>query len=316
MSERHACGLAQVCRATVRYQAHGRDDDDVRQRLRELAALRKRFGYRRLHMLLQREGMLVNHKRVHRLYREEGLSLRRRKRKRLTSEGRGPGEAASGPNQVWSLDFVSDCLSVGRRLKLLTVVDTYTRESLAIEVDTSIGGEHMARVLDRVIAARGAQPEEIVMDNGPEMTSRALDQWAYERGVQAALHRARQAGAERLHREFQRSPARRVSQPALVPQRRRRPADRRRLASGLQSGATPQRPGRANARRVPSRDYAIRSRCAKPRTSRSQFGLVSGGRSKTRRYPHHRFSFETGQVCHDLAEVTMVGRFKLILNQD
>jgi putative transposase len=183
MSERHACGLAQVCRATVRYQAHGRDDDDVRQRLRELAALRKRFGYRRLHMLLQREGMLVNHKRVHRLYREEGLSLRRRKRKRLTSEGRGPGEAASGPNQVWSLDFVSDCLSVGRRLKLLTVVDTYTRESLAIEVDTSIGGEHMARVLDRVIAARGAQPEEIVMDNGPEMTSRALDQWAYERGV-------------------------------------------------------------------------------------------------------------------------------------
>ncbi len=151
--------------------------------LRELAALRKRFGYRRLHTLLRREGMLVNHKRVHRLYREEGLSLRRRKRKRLTSEGRGPGEAASGPNQVWSLDFVSDCLSVGRRLKLLTVVDTYTRESLAIEVDTSISGERVARVLDRVIAARGAQPEEIVMDNGPEMTSRALDQWAYERGV-------------------------------------------------------------------------------------------------------------------------------------
>ena len=183
MSERRACGLAVVCRATVRYRAHGDDGESVRTRLRELAALRKRFGYRRLGVLLRREGVLVNHKRVYRLYREEGLSLRRRKRKRLTSEGRGPGELASRANQVWSLDFVSDALAPGRRLKLLTLVDTYTRESLAIEVDTSIGGERMARVLDRVIAERDAQPEEIVMDNGPEMTSRALDQWAYERGV-------------------------------------------------------------------------------------------------------------------------------------
>ena len=183
MSERRACGLAQVCRATVRYQAHGPEDEPVRQRLRELAALRKRFGYRRLGLLLRREGVLVNHKRVYRLYREEGLSLRRRKRKRLTSEGRGPGEAASGPDEVWSLDFVSDCTAKSRRLKLLTVVDTFTRESLAIEVDTSISGERVARVLDRVIAERGAQPEEIVMDNGPELTGRALDQWAYERGI-------------------------------------------------------------------------------------------------------------------------------------
>jgi putative transposase len=183
MSERRACGLAQVCRATVRYQARQRDDGDVRQRLRELAALRKRFGYRRLGLLLRREGVMVNHKRVYRLYREEGLSIRRRKRKRLTSEGRGPGELASRPNEVWSLDFVSDATAPGRRLKLLTIVDTFTRESLAVEVDTSISGERMARVLDRVIADRGAQPQEIVLDNGPEMTSRALDQWAYERGI-------------------------------------------------------------------------------------------------------------------------------------
>jgi putative transposase len=183
MSERHACGLAQVCRATVRYEAHGAADESVRQRLRELAALRKRFGYRRLCTLLRREGVLVNHKRVYRLYREEGLSLRRRKRKRLTSEGRGPGELAGGPNEVWSLDFVSDCTATSRRLKLLTIVDTFTREALAIEVDTSISGERVARVLDRVIAERGAQPDEIVIDNGPEMTSRALDQWAYERGI-------------------------------------------------------------------------------------------------------------------------------------
>ena len=183
LSERRACGLADVCRATVRYQAHGQEDESVRQRLRELAALRKRFGYRRLGLLLRREGVLVNHKRVYRLYREEGLSLRRRKRKRLRGEGRGPGEAATGPDEVWSLDFVSDATATSRRLKLLTVVDTFTRESLAIEVDTSIGGERVARVLDRVITERSAQPEEIVMDNGPELTSRALDQWAYERGV-------------------------------------------------------------------------------------------------------------------------------------
>jgi putative transposase len=183
LSERRASGLAQVCRATVRYQAHGPEDESIRQRLRELAALRKRFGYRRLYVLLRREGVVVNHKRVYRLYREEGLSLRRRKRKRLTSEGRGPGEAATAPNEVWSLDFVSDATAPGHRLKLLTLVDTFTRESLAIEVDTSIGGERMARVLDRVIATRGSQPAEIVMDNGPEMTSRALDQWAYERGI-------------------------------------------------------------------------------------------------------------------------------------
>jgi putative transposase len=183
LSERRACGLAVVCRATVRYQTRRSDDESVRLRLRELAALRKRFGYRRLGVLLRREGVMVNHKRVYRLYREEGLSLRRRKRKRLTSEGRGPGEAATRPDQVWSLDFVSDALAPGRRLKLLTVVDTYTRESLVVEVDTSISGERMTRVLDRVIAERQAQPEEIVMDNGPEMTSRALDQWAYERGI-------------------------------------------------------------------------------------------------------------------------------------
>ena len=98
---------------------------------------------------------------------------------------------------MWSLDFVSDCTATSRQLRLLTIVDTYTKESLAIEVDTSIGGERVARVLDRVIAERGAQPEEIVMDNGPELISRALGQWAYERGVRLAFHRGRQAGLQR-----------------------------------------------------------------------------------------------------------------------
>ena len=181
-SERRACGLVGISRSSCRYQGNGRDDGPLKERLRELAAERRRFGYRRLHVLLCREGWAVNHKRVYRIYREEGLCVRRRGRKRVSRERR-PAQAATGPNQHWSLDFVSDALSWGRKIRLLTVVDAFTRESLAIEVDTSLSGVRVARVLDRVIGERGRAPEEIVLDNGPELTSRALDQWAYERGV-------------------------------------------------------------------------------------------------------------------------------------
>lgn len=124
----------------------------------------------------------MNHKRIYRLYRDEGLSVRRKGRKRVSRE-RVPALAPSGPNECWSLDFVSDGLAWGRRIRMLTIVDAFTRESLAIEVDTSLPGVRVARVLDRVIAERGATPAEITLDNGPELTSRALDQWAYERGV-------------------------------------------------------------------------------------------------------------------------------------
>jgi len=126
---------------------------------------------------------MVNHKRVYGLYREEGLSVRRRGRKRVSREARMPALAPSGPNQCWSLDFMSDALSWGRRIRLLTVEDAYTRESLAIEVDTSLSGVRVARVLDRVIEEREGMPVEITLDNGPELTSWALDQWAYEPGV-------------------------------------------------------------------------------------------------------------------------------------
>lgn len=182
-SERRACGLVSVGRSTARYLAHGRSDAAIRARLRELAAEKRRYGYRRLHVLLRREGMLVNHKCVERIYREEGLSVRRRKRKRAAGARAETWLPATHPDQRWSLDFVSDALWWGRKLRMLTVVDTYTRESLAIEVDTSLSGARVARVLDRVIDERGARPDEIVMDNGPELTSKALDQWAYERGV-------------------------------------------------------------------------------------------------------------------------------------
>ncbi len=166
----------------MRYARHGRDDRPIRARLLELAALKRRYGYRRLCVLLRREGMLVNHKCVERIYREEGLSVRKRKRKRAAGIRAETWEPATKPDQRWSLDFVSDALCWGRKLRMLTVVDTYTRESLAIEVDTSLSGARVARVLDRVLSERAA-PGEIVMDNGPELTSKALDQWAYERGV-------------------------------------------------------------------------------------------------------------------------------------
>jgi putative transposase len=182
LSERRACGLLATHRSTARYRAHGRSDADIRARLRELAAEKRRYGYRRLHVLLRREGMLVNHKCVERIYREEGLSVRRRKRKRAAGVRAETWLPATQPDQRWSLDFVSDALCWGRKLRMLTVVDTYTRESLAIEVDTSLSGTRVARVLDRIIGERDV-PGEIVMDNGPELTSKALDQWAYERGV-------------------------------------------------------------------------------------------------------------------------------------
>jgi putative transposase len=183
LAERRSCGLAGISRSGARYRSRRSGDEELRERLRQLAAARRRFGYRRLHVLLRREGEVVNHKRVYRLYREEGLSVRKRRRKRVAREARLPLEAPTAPDQLWSLDFVSDALAWGRKIRALTVVDAYTRECLAIEVDTSLSGMRVARVLDRIISERGAMPFEIVLDNGPELTSRALDQWAYERGV-------------------------------------------------------------------------------------------------------------------------------------
>jgi putative transposase len=171
-----------MSRSTARYVVSRSGDQELREKLREKAGERRRFGYRRLHVMLIREGWTVNHKRVYRLYREEALSLRKRKRKSASRQARLPLQAPTGPNQLWSLDFVQDTPSWGRKFRLLTVVDAYTRESLAIEVDTSLSGGRVARVLERVATERG-RPAEIVLDNGPELTSRALDQWAYEAGV-------------------------------------------------------------------------------------------------------------------------------------
>src|SRR5579859_768703 len=144
---------------------------------------RLRFGYRRLQVLLKREGLVANHKRVYRLYYEEGLAVRRKLRKHVARQRSEIAATVCAPNQRWSLDFLSDALTDGRRIRLLTVVDTFTREALAIEVDSSLPNLRVARVLDRIIAERGTYPREIVLDNGPELTSRILDQWAYDRQV-------------------------------------------------------------------------------------------------------------------------------------
>ena len=183
MSERHACRLLGLGRSTHRYRSRRAERDAaLRARLKELAAKRMRFGYRRLTAMLVREGILANHKRVYRLYREEGLAMRIRQRRRIRWTGAVSSLVATRPNERWSMDFVSDCVSRGRVIRMLTVVDDCTRECPAIEVDTSLGGLRVRRVLDRIASERGL-PEAIVLDNGPEFRGRALAAWSEERGV-------------------------------------------------------------------------------------------------------------------------------------
>ena len=181
LSQRRACGLMGLVRGTCRYRKRRVEDPRLRVRLRELAEARRRFGYRRLQVLLEREGWQVNHKRVYRLYVEEKLSLRR-KRGRKRSTVRQPLAEPLAANQVWSVDFMSDALSSGRRFRMLNIVDDYTRECLAIEVDTSLSGSRVVRVLEELKKQRGL-PQQIRSDNGPEFVSRAVDQWAYEQGL-------------------------------------------------------------------------------------------------------------------------------------
>ena len=183
LSRARACGLFGLSRSTFYYTAKKRDDEPLRAALKEAAVKRRRWGYRRLLVVLRREGFADNHKRVYRLYREEGLQVRRRK-KRKTAKYRGEKPVAPGePRQRWSLDFVHDQVADGRKLRALNVVDDFTRECLGIEVDTSIGGARVTRVLDHLVELHG-KPERLLMDNGPEFTGQALDLWSYECGVQ------------------------------------------------------------------------------------------------------------------------------------
>ena len=181
-SERRACVIVGLCRSSCRYQAKPKNDAEIRARLRDLAEQRRKFGSPRLHTLLRREGYLINHKRTERLYREEGLSLRRKKSRKRISHLRVVMDRPERINQHWSMDFVSDSLFNGRRFRVLTVVDDLSKECPVLEVDHSITGKRVTRVLERIALTKGL-PEVITVDNGPEFISKALDLWAYENNV-------------------------------------------------------------------------------------------------------------------------------------
>jgi putative transposase len=176
LSERTACKLLDVDRSTYRYEPRPDCNAELRDDLVKLARQKPRYGYRRLHALLSRRGYEINVKRVYRLYVEERLMVRRRKRKRLVRE-RTAEPRLTGANQEWAMDFIVDGLSTGRMVRILSVVDAYTRECLALEADTSLGSGRVTRVLERLIAERG-RPENVRSDNGPEFTSRRMLAWS------------------------------------------------------------------------------------------------------------------------------------------
>jgi len=187
ISERRACQLVGLSRTVLHYEPKQQpENEQLKARLVELAGERRRFGYRRLHALLRREGVQANHKRVYRLYGDAGLAVKQRRKRSGVAVEREALELPSGPNQVWSMDFVSDALADGRRIKILTVVDDFTKEAVDLAVDFGISGLYVTRVLDQAARFRGL-PAAIRTDQGPEFTGKALDQWATERGVKLKL---------------------------------------------------------------------------------------------------------------------------------
>jgi putative transposase len=183
VSQRRACAALAVDRSTVRYVSRRSDDVELRTAIREVAAERRRFGYRRIGIMLERRGIAMNQKKLRRLYAEEKLQVRRRGGRKRALGTRRPMEVPEAENQRWSLDFVSDAFTDGRRFRILAVVDDYTRECLALVPDTSISGRRVARELDAVVAVRG-RPRSCVSDNGTELVSMAILSWAQERGVE------------------------------------------------------------------------------------------------------------------------------------
>lgn len=181
ISERRSCSLFQLARSTKRYRSRRPVDDALRERLRELASELPRYGYKRLCRRLRKQGWSVNHKRVYRIYREEGLMVRKRKRKHLMRRGDRPAPPQR-PNERWSMDFTSDQLADGRRIRTFNVVDDFTRECVAIDVNRSLTGDRLVEVLDNAARSR-TYPSAIVCDNGPEFVGRVLEQWAYAHNV-------------------------------------------------------------------------------------------------------------------------------------
>ena len=189
ISERHAARIVKLAIGTLRYESRKVFDEVLRHRLRELAGMHVRYGYRRLTVLLRREGWHVNAKRIYRLYREEELIVRTKQRRKIARRRPVPTGIASRPNQCWSMDFVSDKLADGRSFRILTIVDQFTRECVGLEADRSMTGMKVALALERSQLERGSLPESITVDNGSEFCSRALEAWAMSHEVQLCFIR-------------------------------------------------------------------------------------------------------------------------------
>jgi len=236
VSQRRACGILQIDRSLVRYLSRRGDDVDLCDAIKRVSRERRRFGYRRIHVMVAREGFEVNHKKVRRIYTEEKLQMRRRGGRKRALGTRKPMVLPDGPNQRWSLDFVSDALTDGRRFRILAVVDDFSRENLVLIADTWLSGQRVARELGRVIAERGmpkdcvGQPHRVHQHGDPEVGS------GY--GHRLALHRARKAPAERLHRKLQWQAEGRVPQRNPVWRVRRCTRNTCRMARGLQLAQT------------------------------------------------------------------------------
>lgn len=184
VSQRRACEVLKIDRSSVRYRSTRPDDTDLRDAMKKVAGERRRFGYRRIHLMLERQGIVMNQKKLRRLYREEKLQVRKRGGGRKRALGtRRPMLLPSSTNERWSLDFVSDALTDGRRFRVLAVVDDYSRECLALVADTSLSGLRVTRELDVLIRLRG-KPTTVVSDNGTELTSMAVLKWCQETGVE------------------------------------------------------------------------------------------------------------------------------------
>lgn len=183
ISQRRACAVFKFARSTCRYSSISKRDDTVlRMRIKDLAESRPRFGYRRIGILLRREGQIVNIKRVRRIYSEEKLAVRTKRRKKIVSQRRCLPPRASKINECWSMDFVADKLEDGRKIRALTIVDNYSRECLAIFVDKGLTGIEVVQTLEKLRHKRGL-PDTIITDNGSEFVSKAMDFWAYQSGV-------------------------------------------------------------------------------------------------------------------------------------
>lgn len=183
VSQRRACEVLSVDRSSMRYRSARPDDAPIREAMKKVARERRRFGYRRVHVMLERQGIVMNLKKLRRLYREEKLTVRKRGGRKRALGTRRPIALPSRPNERWSLDFVSDAFTDGRRFRVLAVVDDFTRECLTLVADTSLSGQRLARELNAIIARRG-KPQTIVSDNGTEMTSMAILKWCQETGIE------------------------------------------------------------------------------------------------------------------------------------